>query len=201
MPTCLHFESAARILHCSSSSLVATDELLKWLRVRGMPQGMPLCHESPEPLVRDAEATSLVTASQGMGCEELLQLAGRQQHGIQLCVPHHGLHEQAPSVSSSLPADAYDVLRSVRGTLVSTRSSDLVYKGTRNAGSWYGQLFSCGLSCRAPHSLSAVCFAAASSPACEIIYITRFQWTDMQATMDEERKSECIPQHLCHAHV
>ena len=59
--------------------------------------GHALCHKSPEPLVGDPEAASLMAASQRMRCQELPQLAGRQQHGVQLRVPHHGLQEQALS--------------------------------------------------------------------------------------------------------
>ena len=100
--------------HCTSS-LVTFEEQSKGLRVHGMPQGMPLCHESPESLVGDPEATPLVAASQGMRHEELLQLAGRQQHGIQLCVSHHGLHEQGPppSFSSSLSAEKHKMCSAV----------------------------------------------------------------------------------------
>lgn len=47
----------------------------------------------PEALVWDSEPTAPAAAMQVMRCQELLQLAGWQQHGIQLVVLHHGLQK------------------------------------------------------------------------------------------------------------
>ena len=114
---CLHAYISSQQQHnfYCPSSLAANKEQQKEVRVHGMPQGMPVCHESPEPLVGDPEATPPVAASQGMRYKELLQLAGRQQHVIQLCVPHHGLHEQGPSPSfnCSLSAEKHKVCSAV----------------------------------------------------------------------------------------
>ena len=53
-----------------------------------------MCVILPEALVGDSEPTAPAAAMQVMRCQKLLELAGWQQHGIQLGVLNHGLQVQ-----------------------------------------------------------------------------------------------------------